>query len=349
MYRRSLRAAATALLFALGCHGEVEKAPLIERKVYLTDKFYDVEGISEKRVFIVGYGGKILETQDGGRTWAQHESGTTNALYKAHFLDDQKGWIVGQSGTILRTQDGGKTWEKQESGTDRYLFSIDSLSPEHLIAVGQDATILETKDGGASWESRQHKPAGATLTEEEKMLLQDPSFYDVQFVDEKNGLVVGEFGHILRTSDGGTTWEEKQGSLVGEEIISALDLPTFYGVYFLTPQEGIATGLSGHIARTSDGGNVWFFDDVGAAHRSTPFFGGQIFADGSGWAVGAAGDVVRKQGTGETWEKADIGTQLHSWLREIMFVDEKHGWIVGGFGTILYTRDGGKTWIPTAA
>jgi photosystem II stability/assembly factor-like uncharacterized protein len=349
MQRRIFLAALTALGLSAGCHREVDMTPLIERKVYLTDKFYDVEPLSEKRVFVVGYGGKILETKDGGRTWEQHASGTTNALYKVHFVDEKNGWIVGQSGTILRTEDGGASWKAVDSGSQRYLFSIDSLSPQHLIAVGEQATLLETKDGGATWEERQHKPAGATLTEEEKMLLQDPAFYDVQFVDDRNGYVVGEFGHILKTTDGGATWGERQASLVGEEILSALDLPTFYGVYFLDGQNGIATGLSGHIARTSDGGDQWFFDDVEEGHESTPFFRGQFFADGSGWAVGAAGEVVRKEGTGGTWKTADIGTRLNSWLREVTFIDEKNGWIVGGFGTILYTRDGGKTWIPTAA
>jgi photosystem II stability/assembly factor-like uncharacterized protein len=349
MHRPLCLVALIALLIASGCHRDVEMTPLIERKVYLTDKFYDVAALSEKQVFIVGYGGKILETKDGGRSWQQHASGTSNALYKVRFVDDKNGWIVGQSGTILHTEDGGQTWEKQDGGTEKYLFSLAALSPEHLFAVGEQATLLETKDGGKSWEERQHKPAGATLTEEEKMLLQDPAFYDVQFIDAQNGYVVGEFGHILKTADAGVTWAEVQNSLVTGEILSALDLPTFYGVYFIDGQNGIATGLSGHIARTSDGGNQWFFDDMAPGHESTPFFTGQIFADGSGWAVGAAGDVIRKKGTGETWERADIGTRLHSWLRKVTFVDEKHGWIVGGFGTILYTRDGGKTWLPAAA
>jgi len=349
MHRRVWLAALTALLVAAGCHREVEMSPLIERKVYLTDKFYDVEPLSDKRVFIVGYGGKILETKDGGRSWEQHESGTTNALYKVHFVDENRGWIVGQSGTILHTEDGGRTWTKQDSGGQKYLFSIDSVAPDHLIAVGEQATLMETKDGGKTWTTTQHKPAGATLTEEERMLLQDPAFYDIQFLDEKNGFVVGEFGHILQTTDGGATWKEKQSSLIGGEIMSALDLPTFYGVYFLNPQNGIAAGLSGHIARTVDGGAQWTFDDVAAGHETTPYFRGQFFADGSGWAVGAAGDVIHKKGIGETWETANIGTRLHSWLREVTFVDQDHGWIVGGFGTILYTRDGGKTWLPAAA
>lgn len=349
MVRRLCGIVLLALVAGVGCHREIEMTPLIERKVYLTDKFFDVEPLSEKRVFIVGYGGKILETRDGGRTWVQHESGTTEALYKVRFVGDRRGWIVGQAGTILHTEDGGRTWTAQDSGTSKYLFSVAALSSDRLIAVGEGATLVETSDGGKTWQSRRHKPTGETLTEEEKMLLQDPSFYDIQFVDERNGIVVGEFGHILKTEDGGATWQEKQASLVGEEILSALDLPTFYGVHFASPTEGIATGLSGHIARTSDGGKLWFFDDVGPGHASTPFFQGQIFVDGSGWAVGAAGDVVRRQGMGGTWEKADIGMRLHSWLREVSFFDESHGWIVGGFGTILYTRDGGKTWIPTAA
>ncbi|MEJ2457066.1 MAG: His/Gly/Thr/Pro-type tRNA ligase C-terminal domain-containing protein, partial [Novosphingobium sp.] len=43
--------------------------PLIERTIYTTDRFYDVEAISKDRAIVVGYGGKIIETTNGGRTW----------------------------------------------------------------------------------------------------------------------------------------------------------------------------------------------------------------------------------------------------------------------------------------
>src|SRR5512140_3849398 len=86
---------------ALGCHHEVEMTPLMERTIYIPDKFYDIQAIGKDRAFVVGYGGKILETTNGGYTWNQRESGVTDALYAAKFTDDKHAWIVGQDALIL--------------------------------------------------------------------------------------------------------------------------------------------------------------------------------------------------------------------------------------------------------
>src|SRR4029077_4658063 len=58
----------TLLALALGCHHEVEMVPLAERTIYVTDRFYDVQALGKDRAFVVGYGGKILETTNGGRS-----------------------------------------------------------------------------------------------------------------------------------------------------------------------------------------------------------------------------------------------------------------------------------------
>src|SRR5262245_51600605 len=91
------------LALAMGCHREVEMTPLIERTIYPTDRFYDVQAVSKDRAVVVGYGGKVLETRDRGRNWTVLSSGTDVALYGVHFVDDDHGWIVGQDGLILIT------------------------------------------------------------------------------------------------------------------------------------------------------------------------------------------------------------------------------------------------------
>jgi photosystem II stability/assembly factor-like uncharacterized protein len=332
------------------CHREVEMTPLADRKIYITDRFYDVQAVSPQHVVIVGYGGKILDTRDGGRTWEVRNSGTDNALYKVHLVDGKTGWAMGQGGTIVKTTDGGLTWTPQQSTTESYIFSFAALTPEHVIGVGDKATIVESKDGGATWTARTYegvKGAGG-MTEEEEVVAQQPSFYDVHFVDDKTGWIVGEFGKILKTTDAGATWTEQQQSLIGGEIVDALGLPTFFGAHFLDASNGAAAGLDGRIAFTANGGATWAFDDVGA-ELTVPLFELQLFPDGSGWAVGSAGEVLRKGGIGETWQLADLGMRVFSWLRDVSFADDKNGWLVGGFGIILRTRDGGKTWVPMAA
>ena len=55
------------LLALVGCHREIEHVPLIDRKIAISDKFYDVQALTEQRAVVVGYGGKTINTL---RLWA---------------------------------------------------------------------------------------------------------------------------------------------------------------------------------------------------------------------------------------------------------------------------------------
>ena len=340
-----------------GCHHEVEMTPLIERTIYITDKFYDVQALSKDRAFVVGYGGKVLETTDGGYTWNTRDSGTDLALYSIKFVDDQHGWISGQDGLILRTDDGGKSWQKQQSNailkeTDGsevplYLFAIDAIDAEHAWAVGDRSYLTSTEDGGKTWKAR--KVQGAADKSGESMASADPIFYDVKFLDQQHGWIVGEFGKILRTDDGGASWREQEQSLLsgGSGFVDLLDLPTMFGIQVVNPQEQISAGLEGHIARTTDGGQNWGFDEIKVDYKlEDPLFRVKQFPDGSGWAVGSAGEVLRREPGDPVWKRAKLGQDISAWIRGLSFFDQQNGWMVGGFGLIFRTTDGGKTWLP---
>lgn len=345
---------AAAGLWGAGCHREVELTPLPAAKIsVLGDRFFDVKATSAERALVVGYGGKILETTDSGRNWEIIETPTDRALYSIRFGDapaNQLGWICGESGLILHTADGGKTWTKQESGTEEYLFALYALSPTHVYAVGDRSILLETKDGGATWKSRKIAQSDTGISEDIALAVQDPVFYDVAFSDEQNGWVVGEFGTIQHTKDGGETWEAQQESLLSDTIVDILDLPTLFGVHFVNSQEGIAAGLEGAIVRTHDGGQTWTFETIDEEVAVLdPLYAPFLFPDGKGWVIGSGGEVVTAGPGQSTWKRADLGMRLFTWLRGIDFYDHSNGWIVGGFGTILRTEDGGQTWTPSYA
>ena len=358
MLRRSVPGGLALLVLGLGCHREVEMIPLAERTIYITDRYYDVQALSADRAFVVGYGGKILETADGGTTWTVRPSGTDLALYAVRFTDDQHGWISGQDSLILHTADGGKTWEKQESNAvfeDRdgskqplFLFGLYALDQDHAWAVGDRSILSSTTDGGKTWRARK-VGMEADLSGGESLAAADPVFYDVKFTDVQHGWIVGEFGKIMHTEDGGETWSEQEKSLMeGTGIFDLLDLPTLYGVHMTSAQEGAAAGIEGHIARTRDGGQRWAFDTVEAEPPVIdPLFRVVELADGSGWAGGAAGEVVRREPGETTWKRAKLGQDVLTWLRGISFSDPQHGWLVGGYGLIYRTTDGGKSWLPS--
>lgn len=358
MPRYSARTAVVLVLGLLGCHHEVEMTPLVERTVYVTDRFYDVAAPSKDRAVVVGYGGKILETADGGRNWTVVPSGVDQALYGIYVAGEQA-WIAGQDGLILHSADGAKTWRPQESnaeftdmdGTKKraYLFAITGLDERHLWAVGDRSTLVSSADGGVTWTYQKVKAAGEEGVEEE-LAAADPVFYDVRFTDPTHGWVVGEFGKIFYTADGGATWTEQNKSLLEKSgYFDPLDLPSLFGLFVQDSQHAIASGLEGHIARTSDGGMQWAYDplDVGEIKMQDPLFDLEEFPDGSGWAVGAAGEIFRREAGQASWKRANIGQDVLTWLRAIAFSDQQNGWIVGGFGLIFRTTDGGKTWLPS--
>jgi photosystem II stability/assembly factor-like uncharacterized protein len=358
MRRRSIPLGLALCALGLGCHHEVEMVPLVERTIYVTDKFYDVQALTKDRAFVVGYGGKILETGNGGSSWEIRPSGTEHSLFNVDMVDEKNGWVVGQEGLVLHTADGGKSWQPQEGnakftdsdGTPKlaYLFGLDALDANTAFAVGDRSVLTRTTDGGKTWVATKVKMELDT-SGGESLAAADPIFYAVKFTDAQHGWIVGEFGKIMYTADGGGTWKEQEKSLMeGSGIFDLLDLPTLFGIHASDAQHAYATGLEGHVAQTTDGA-TWTFDkiDAGDIALVDPLYDVTELPDGTAWAVGAAGEVIRKGPGDAAWTRAKIGQDVLTWLRAIHFSDPKNGWMVGGFGLIFRTTDGGKTWLPS--
>lgn len=346
-------------LAATGCHREVEMIPLATRTIYPTDRFYDVQALGKEGAIVVGYGGKILVTSDGGRSWDIRPSGVGDGLFSVRMVDDTHGWIVGQDGLILHTADGAKTWQRQESHAtiqDRdappqpiYLFAVEALDTQRAFAVGDRSIMVSTTDGGATWKVK--KVVGVSEGDAaDSIVAADPVLYDVRFLDDQRGWIAGEFGKLFHTTDGGETWHEQQKTLMdGTSIVDPLDLPTLFGLHIRSAEEVLAAGLEGHIARTIDGGQHWKFDPIEVEANVPlvdPLFDVTELEDGSGWAVGAAGEVVRRESGATAWKRAKLGQDVLTWLRGVDFSDGQHGWLVGGYGLIFRTTDGGKSWLP---
>ena len=128
------------------------------------------------------------------------------------------------------------------------------------------------------------------VSEESTLALVDPTLYDIYFLDEKTGWMVGEFGKIYHSTDGGATWKEQQNALLGQAgIDDALNLPTWFGVRFVNATEGTVVGLEGKIAKTTDGGQTWTYTAEDLAATSTdPLYALRLSGNGGGWIVGAS-------------------------------------------------------------
>jgi photosystem II stability/assembly factor-like uncharacterized protein len=105
----------------------------------------------------VGLFGTILRTTNGGASWVQQPSGTTDDLDGVSFTDTLTGTVVGGYCANLRTTDGGATWTQQACPEQKPLTGISFADANVAVVVGSmsedwlSGVILRTTNGGATW------------------------------------------------------------------------------------------------------------------------------------------------------------------------------------------------------
>jgi hypothetical protein len=132
---------------------------------------------------VVGSGGIILKTTNGGTTWTTQNSGTTTYLNSVYFTSPTDGYAVGGANTILKTTNGGTTWTTQTSGTLGYLNSVYFISSTTGYAVGGAGIILKTTNGGTTWTTQTSSA--------------DFHLNAVHFPSSTTGYAVGNAGSIM--------------------------------------------------------------------------------------------------------------------------------------------------------
>lgn len=270
------------------------------------DRAFSVYFVDEKCGWIVGDRGLAIKTVDGGKTWqsATVSDGTLNDV----LFIEEKGWIVGGGGMILHSDDGGKKWKKQ------------------MGSSSQMSTMTETPVDGTC--SGVEGPLNALMK--------------VFFIDKDNGFTVGADGTILRTENGGTSWEHTAFNtmeiLPDELIMNGIISLNLYDVFFINENSGWVVGDSGTILHSEDGGKQWAVQNIGLL---PPLFSIYFKNPEEGWAVGQNGFSLKTEDGGKTWGKV-IFEDKHS-LYKIQLCGD-YGVIVGDQATIIQTNDGGKTW-----
>ena len=196
----------------------------------------------------------VLRTTDGGATWTKTPVALgTGLLYLNDivFAEPSTGVIVGSGrngigAVIFRTIDGGATWAPYDAeaagwggegitGGELHRRAERLGRRQLVLGFGEGVAIVHTGDGGLSWE-RQYGYDTETPTGDH------PWYRDVDFVDAQHGWVVGDGGLLLRTIDGGETWQE----------LAAPARVDLRAVDFLDPLEGWVAG-SGRIRASHHG------------------------------------------------------------------------------------------------
>lgn len=148
------------------------------------------------------------------------------------------------------------------------------------------------------------------------------------FTNPTTGYFVGIKGTILKTTDIGITWENKN--------IATLD--TFTSVNFPSSDTGYVVGRNGSAYKTTNGGTSWSQLVTGITKDLTSVF---FFNGLTGYVAGRNGAIYKTTDGGTTW--LDLTFGLNRNWNSICFTSAQNGFIGGNYG-IYKTVDGGLTW-----
>jgi photosystem II stability/assembly factor-like uncharacterized protein len=153
------------------------------------------------------------------------------------------------------------------------------------------------------------------------------NLYGISYGDRDHVWVVGEFGTIMASSDGGLTWTQQRAPFES----------TLFGVHFLDAQRGWAVGMDAVIIATTDGGLTWTVQQPPVRGRS--FYDIVIRGD-RGWIVGESGTLLVSADGGATWRLSDVPIELAAnWLRGVALLPTGKGLAVGADG-LVFRLDG---------
>ena len=347
------------------------------------EDLYDAFVLDSNNAWVAGGRGLILHMTNNGQDFTMLETGVQKAIYEIDFATTQDGVAVGQDGMILKTSDGGKAWNKipielplqdWQVAQPHYFAVSRGADAQHIWAVGPVGAIVRSQDAGETWENLSlwcdlsfdnfatAKPADDPESTLPRLNPCDVTLNGVSFPTNTDGWTAGEFGIVLRTQDGGVTWQRQRNvrnlpkytrpELPEEEAIRQRIPPLYLEDLFLidvdfrSAQEGYVTGESGTLLHTEDAGETWTNIPSGSFNTLL-----SVAAASGGnrtnFATGVLGTLA--SATSGAWQlDENVRQHVLTWIRAASFAsDGQFGVACGGRGTILVTSDGGSSWTAT--
>jgi photosystem II stability/assembly factor-like uncharacterized protein len=264
--------------------------------------------------------GVILASHDGGQTWTRQSIASPSSLIGMDVCPDGSFIAIDFYRRLWSADADLAAWTAHPLAQPRTALTVHCDGQGRWWVAGSRAVIARSDDHGANW----------TTTD----LQDDLQITTLQMVDAQNGFATGEFGTVLVTTDGGTSWA-RRGALPGEFYP--------YAALFASPAEGWVSGLAGQVLHTTDGGETW----TAQIHRGgAPLFR-MFMHEGTPHAVGAGGSLVRLQG--DEWVPLAHDGASPVFLSAATSLGARHSIIVGGPGGLLRSLSTGSTPTPGGA
>lgn len=289
---------------------------------YGQNSIRSIELISRDVCVAVSGSNTIYRSTDGGTTWDEIKSGTSENLNKLIAIKKNVLLATCDNGIIIRSTDDGGSWLPVNTGATDNIKGISVTQLGIGFAVGDSNLILYTNNYGSNWQ---------------RVSINRSNFLnDVSMFDKDNGIIVGNNNLILFTSNGGLSWNLPSTSPYYSSNLMHVKMTGKQTAFILSDD--------GKILRTTDGGINWsliFTNYHEAVLNKLLQFDTATIA-----AVGAKGKIILSRDNGNSWNTVNTGTI--SDLYCVSFAGLNLGFAGGDDRTLLITHDGGITWSPAS-
>ena len=279
--------------------------------------------VDSKNGWAAGITGTIVQTTNGGDSWALQNSTVVTPIVDIFFINKHYGWAltypqVPPFGTsILKTTNGGANWFADSIFFENEIMSTIFFFDDSIGFVGGNG-IKKTTNGGLSWVDAEIDSGTVSTLPVSKF-----SFFSKTFGYASGGRL-DIAGVIWKTTDGGNSW-----SSIGLSPDQIFDVFVFDSLNALAlsgdPEELYAIAL----IRTNDGGLTWDFTEL-------PLFGLSFAIDfideKVGWSASGYKFLLTGDG-GKTW--VEELTPDSTTVYDLQFVDKYTGFACGENGVLL--------------
>lgn len=284
------------------------------------------------RIVAVGERGHIIVSDDEGASWSQGQVPVSVTLTGVDFPTANAGWVVGHSGVVLHSDDRGDTWSVQLTGIGAAELAIEGKEARAEALEAQIAEAPEDEKGDLEWALDDLLFSLENLRSDLDIGPVNP-LLDVWFENDQHGFVVGAYGMILRTRDGGKTWQDWSGQL---------ENPTGFHLNAITRITGgalVIVGEAGQIHVSVDNGETWEL-------RTSPYEGSLFGVISTGQvneilAFGLRGNILLSTDLGKSWKI--VPNDAKATLNDGAVAEDGRITLVGNGGAVLVSGNGAES------
>lgn len=323
--------------------------------------------------FCVGEDGTVLASTDGGFNWTKKTTvlepvfpNVPSNLHSLYFTTALDGWVVGDDATIVYTADGGTTWNTTPTlpptalsvHTGKDAYDIHFLNSTTFIVVMDYGTIARTTDLGATWTETIFDASVDACVSPQISTSNNLELWGLDFIGNE-GIAVGGVGnndgYILRTTDGGLTWNEEPCLNLSCASPPCLSTPpTLYGVEMFAPGQAIAVGYgsavlvreilpapNGPCTSCLPGVRGWNQKNTLVPGSDPPLSWVVTLNSSEAWWTGQFGIIRKSLNAGNSW--SELGSLDWYRLKGGTFTSASNGLTAGQALDIRQTSDGGQS------